>query len=126
VAPSSSALAQRLRGLDPADRARALVELVQSEAAVVLGFADARAVSATRAFRDLGFASMAAVELRNRLRAVTGLPLPATVVFDYPSAAALGAHLGALLLGDAPRAASHPLAVRAVADEPIAIIGMSC
>jgi acyl transferase domain-containing protein/nucleoside-diphosphate-sugar epimerase len=126
VAPSSSALAQRLRGLDPADRARALVELVQSEAAVVLGFADARAVSATRAFRDLGFASMAAVELRNRLRAVTGLPLPATVVFDYPSAAALGTQLGALLLGDAPRAASHPLAVRAVADEPIAIIGMSC
>ncbi|MFV2109764.1 SDR family NAD(P)-dependent oxidoreductase [Micromonospora sp. LOL_015] len=125
VAQSSSALAQRLNGLDPADRARALLDLVRAEAAAVLGFADTRAVPVTRAFRDIGFASMSAVELRNRLKAVTGLPLATTVVFDHPSAAALGAHLGTLLLGDADPDTVRPVAARAV-DEPIAVIGMSC
>ncbi|WP_018801904.1 type I polyketide synthase [Salinispora arenicola] len=125
VAQSSSALARRIGGLDPAERVKALVELVQSEAAVVLGFADVRAVPATRAFRDIGFVSMNAVELRNRLTAVTGLPLAATVVFDHPSAVALGTHLGTLLLGGAPAETVEPVTDRVV-DEPIAVIGMSC
>jgi acyl transferase domain-containing protein/acyl carrier protein len=92
--------AERLRTVPPAERARLLVELVRSEAAVVLGHADAGAVAAGQAFRDLGFDSLAAVQLRNRLAVATGVEMTPTVVFDHPTPTALAAHLGAELGGD--------------------------
>ncbi|MFD4631736.1 type I polyketide synthase, partial [Streptomyces sp. NPDC058473] len=90
---AADALRQRLTGLPPAQRERVLVDVVRTHAALILGFPDPVAVGAELPLLDLGFDSLTAVELRNRLRAATGLPLPATLLFDHPTAAAVARHL---------------------------------
>ncbi|WP_432048432.1 type I polyketide synthase, partial [Streptomyces asiaticus] len=124
-----SSPAARLAGVPAAERERMLLDLVRSAVADVLGHSDAEAVDADRAFRDLGFDSLTAVELRNRLNTVTGLRLPPTLVYDYPSSSVLAAHLRTEILGDesaADTVAGVPSTAVAVADDPIAIVGMSC
>ncbi|HWO59454.1 MAG TPA: SDR family NAD(P)-dependent oxidoreductase, partial [Umezawaea sp.] len=119
-----SSLARRIAALPEAEQSHALVELVCAQVASALGHASADAVRPDRAFKELGFDSLTAVELRNSLVTATGLGLPATLVFDYPNPAALAAHLRTELVGSRPVALTPVSA--AAADDPIAIVAMSC
>ncbi|MFQ6194951.1 SDR family NAD(P)-dependent oxidoreductase [Streptomyces sp. NPDC000405] len=126
-AGTAAALSLRLSALGEEDALRSVTDLVRTEAAAVLGHASARQVEAGREFRELGFDSLTAVELRNRLTTATGLRLTATLIFDYPTPAALASHLMAELLDQhEDGGAGAPAATTAVADDPIAIVGMAC
>ncbi|MEH1130824.1 type I polyketide synthase, partial [Micromonospora sp. CPCC 206061] len=118
-------LRQRIAGRPEAEQQRVLLDLARTHVAAVLGHASSESVEADVALRELGFDSLTAVELRNRLNTATGLRLPATLVFDHPTPAALAARLRTELLG----ASSGPARAATVAvgsDEPIAIVGMAC
>ncbi|MEU5756893.1 type I polyketide synthase [Streptomyces sp. NPDC047829] len=121
-----NALATRLHGLSATDRRDLLLDLVRGNAATVLGHARTDAVGVRQAFRDLGFDSLTAVELRNRLNTATGLRLPATLVFDHPTPTALAEHLGTRLGGEPAPVPATPRATAAAPGEPIAIVGMAC
>ncbi len=121
-----SAFQQRLAELPENERPAFVMELVRGEAASVLGFTDAAAVDANRAFRELGFDSLTAVEVRNRLNGATGLRLPTTVVFDYPTAGALAGHLLAESSGQGDESVTGSPAVTVLDDDPIVIVGMGC
>ena len=118
------ALAQRLAGVPDAERKQVVCELVRSLAAAVLGHASPEAVDPESAFKALGFDSLTAVELRNRLSRATGLKLPTTLIFDYPNALAVAGYL----LGELDGVRARPVApVRTGAlGEPVAVVGMSC
>ncbi|MCL7380062.1 type I polyketide synthase [Streptomyces sp. 35G-GA-8] len=125
AAKPDGSLAARISALPEDERLPLLLDLVRTCVAAVLGHASAAEVEPERAFGELGFDSLTAVELRNRLDAATGLRLPATLVFDYPTPLVLAGHLRATLLGgDDARTTVGRVAV--AEDEPIAIVGMSC
>ncbi|MFD8252989.1 type I polyketide synthase [Streptomyces werraensis] len=121
-------LAGRLAALPGTERLRVLVELVRAEAATVLRHPGTEAVRPDRSFKDAGFDSLTALELRNRLNAATGLTLPATVVFDRPSPAVLAEHLLGRLLGEAPAPAPLPAAAPSspAGPDPVVIVSMAC
>ncbi|MGW0917270.1 SDR family NAD(P)-dependent oxidoreductase, partial [Streptomyces sp. NPDC002784] len=122
----SGGLVETFAGLSRAERERRLVELVRAHVAAVLGHASEQSVDPERSFKEQGFDSLTAVELRNRLTAATALRLPTAIVFDHPTPARLAGHLHTELWGTegAPAVTTAPSAV--AADEPIAIVGMAC
>ncbi|MBP2056828.1 acyl carrier protein [Streptomyces griseochromogenes] len=99
AAGGDHALAGRLAALSPAEQQDVLQDLVMEQAALVLGMSGPDIIEAGRTFRDVGFDSLTAVELRNRLNSATGLHLPATAVFDYPTPTALAEFLAQEMLG---------------------------
>ncbi|MFF1280474.1 SDR family NAD(P)-dependent oxidoreductase [Streptomyces sp. NPDC058299] len=122
----SASFAGRLAALGPAERDAALLELVRTQVAAVLGHGSDMTLDPRRSFREVGFDSLTAVELRNRLGTAVGLRLPATLVFDHPDAGALVGHLRTELFGaQAETAAEVPVRGRE-ADEPVAIVAMAC
>ncbi|MFF9772005.1 SDR family NAD(P)-dependent oxidoreductase, partial [Streptomyces sp. NPDC014636] len=131
-ATGSSQLREQLAGVSVADGERLVLNVVRRNVAAVLGHAETEAVEPGRAFSDFGFDSLTAVELRNRLTTATGLHLPATLVFDYPSPLALAQHLRQELTGNhdtaagtAPALPSGPSAGDGE-DDPVVIISMGC
>jgi acyl carrier protein len=103
----AAGLAQRLAGLTGPERDRVLLDVVLSHTATVLGHSSVAAVKADRGFLELGFDSLTAVELRNRLNIAAGLRLPSTLIFDHPTPAALARFLGAEIHPDG-RAPAQP------------------
>ncbi|QGV80134.1 SDR family NAD(P)-dependent oxidoreductase [Streptomyces ficellus] len=95
-------VADRVRELPDAERLPLLRDLLRAEVAAVLGHADAAGIDPERGFLELGFDSLTAVDLRNRLNAATGVRLAASLVYDHPTPGALAAHLLAELVGTAP------------------------
>ncbi|WP_425579649.1 SDR family NAD(P)-dependent oxidoreductase, partial [Streptomyces coacervatus] len=126
-AAAAGALAQRLATLPPAERVKVVLESVRTQVAAVLGLIGPEAVDPLRAFNQVGFDSLTAVELRNRLTAATEVRLPATLIFDYPTPTALAEYLTTEILGTSAEAADPVVAAGVAADDdPIAIIGMAC
>jgi polyketide synthase 12 len=122
---ASGLLRERLSGTRGQERRRVANELVCGEVATVLGHSSAEAIDVDRAFKELGFDSLLAVELRNRLGVLTGLRLPATLVFDYPTPAALADYVLGELDGVEPEAPESVPTPGQLA-EAVAIVGMSC
>ncbi|WP_201790506.1 type I polyketide synthase, partial [Mycobacterium avium] len=110
AAKSKSALLQRLEGLPEDEQQAVLLDLVRSNIATVLGSSSPEAIHPDRAFQELGFDSLTAVEMRNRLKAATGLALSPTLIFDYPNSAALAGYMYRELVGtsEQPTAAAAP------------------
>jgi acyl transferase domain-containing protein/NADPH:quinone reductase-like Zn-dependent oxidoreductase/NAD(P)-dependent dehydrogenase (short-subunit alcohol dehydrogenase family)/acyl carrier protein len=124
----ASALQKRLTALPAAEREASLLETLRAEVAQVLGLASGRSVNPTTSLQELGADSLMSVELRNRLVALTGATLPATLVFDYPTTEALtGFILTQLELKDAPQVTGRPRRPASQQlDEPIAVVSMAC
>jgi polyketide synthase 12 len=99
AAKSKSALLQRIEGIPEDEQQAILLDLVRSNIATVLGSSSPEAIHPDRAFQELGFDSLTAVEMRNRLKSATGLALSPTLIFDYPNSAALAGYMHRELVG---------------------------
>ena len=117
-------LAGQLAGLGEAGQAEVVLDLVRAQAAAVLGHGSADAVRPGAVFRDLGFDSLTAIELRNRLGAVTGLRLPATLVFDHPTPLVLATWLRTQVFGG--RGSGAGSGACGGGGDVIAVVGLGC
>ena len=122
---ATTPLRRQLTGRAPDERHQILLGTVRTHAAMILGHGTPDPVHPDRGFLDLGFDSLTAVELRNRLNTATGLRLPATLIFDYPTASTLARFLQDELDGTRQTAAPAPVLAPA-ADDPIVITAMAC
>jgi polyketide synthase 12 len=104
AAQSRSALAQRLSTLPTDEQHDLLLDLVRSHMATVLGLPNPQSIAPDLAFQDHGFDSLTAVELRNRLKAATGLTLSPTLIFDYPNPSAIAEYFRTQLVGESEQA----------------------
>ncbi|RSM33978.1 polyketide synthase, partial [Amycolatopsis balhimycina DSM 5908] len=117
--------AAELAVLTPVQQRERVLALVGAQAALVLGHAEASEVGSEREFRELGFDSLTAVELRNRLSQATGLRLSSTLVFDHPTPEQLATHLLEQLDPQVEATAAVPGTI-VHDDDPIVIVGMAC
>jgi mycoketide-CoA synthase len=124
TAASPEGLAARLTGQTAEQQLQTLTTMVATATATVLAHPDPAALDPDRPFKDIGIDSLTALELRNTLNQRTGLSLPATLVFDYPTPAALATQLGQLMTGSV--AAPALVGSRVGLDEPVAVVGMAC
>ncbi|GAA3219253.1 SDR family NAD(P)-dependent oxidoreductase [Actinocorallia longicatena] len=124
----AAVLAARLRTLDRPAQDRALMELIGEAVAEVLGRASGPDVDPGEPFERLGLDSLGAVQMRNRLTAVTGLRLPVTMIFDYPVPVRLAEFVRGLLLPEpgGSDAEALPAVGAAAGGEPIGVVGMGC
>ena len=122
---SAGSLARRLAGSPEGDWDAIVLELTLNHVAAVLGHAAVSTVDPQRAFKELGFDSLSAIELRNRLNQATGLALPATLVFDYPTPTAVARYLRSRVEGQ-QRSRGVMRRSPSRVDEPVVIVGMSC
>ncbi|MEU2051429.1 beta-ketoacyl synthase N-terminal-like domain-containing protein, partial [Streptomyces albidoflavus] len=125
---ATSAFVAGLAGRPRDEAVRTLLDLVRTQVAAVLGYGSAEEIEPDRAFRDIGFDSVTAVELRNRLGAVTELRLPVTLTFDHPTPRVLAEHLWGELSGVLPEVVTAvPATTLAQAgSDPVAIVAMAC
>ncbi|GAB3085358.1 SDR family NAD(P)-dependent oxidoreductase [Micromonospora schwarzwaldensis] len=121
---AGTGFADRLAGLGEPDRAALLLDLVRTRCATVVGHAGPEQIEPRRPFKELGFDSLMAVELSNRLSAATGVRLAPHAVFNHPTPELLAAHLHARLLGTAATEVADAATV--ALDEPVAIVAMAC
>ncbi|MER5549877.1 type I polyketide synthase, partial [Streptomyces sp. NPDC002589] len=123
---AGAALRAELAGLGGAEQLDLLMDLVRGETTRLLAHASAADITPDRPFKELGFDSLTAMELRNLLTTATGLRLPATLVFDYPNPRQLAVHLRDELIGTGTAPVPAADAVRTASDEPLAVVGMAC
>ncbi|MDT0550329.1 type I polyketide synthase, partial [Streptomyces lonegramiae] len=125
---SGTALHRQLADRNPSEQQELLLRLVRTQVAAVLGHSDIDAVPPDRPFKDLGLDSLAAVETRNRLTAVTERRLPTSLIFDHPTPTKLARYVQAQLMGEGSASASAVVPSPAINadDDSIAIIGMAC
>ncbi|MFJ5309701.1 SDR family NAD(P)-dependent oxidoreductase, partial [Streptomyces sp. NPDC088350] len=123
-------LTARLRGQSAPEQERILLETVRQETAGVLGYSSFEDIEPDMVFNQIGFDSVTAVQLRNRLNALTDRTLPTTLLFDYPTPLILAAFLGDELMGEAgdieDTTSTAEVSTKPVSTEPIAIVGMAC
>ncbi len=125
-------LRRRLAEMPAAEWRQAVLDVVRAQAAIVLGHDSPDVVATHRTFKELGFDSPGVGELRNRLRAATGLRLTTALLFDHPTPAALAAQLSDALASDlaedhsAVRSRTAPAGRSPAAEEPLAIVGIGC
>ncbi|MFF3110112.1 SDR family NAD(P)-dependent oxidoreductase [Kitasatospora sp. NPDC057904] len=122
---AAGGLQNRLATVSEAEGDQLLLDLVRTHAATVLGHTDPTRVTPDATFKEAGFDSLTAVELRNRLSGATGKQLSSTLIFDHPTPVLLARHLLAGLRGTEAAVAAVPGAAPGD-DEPIAIVSMSC
>ncbi len=120
----ATTLAGQLRELPDGERGDAVVALVRDRIAAVLGHTGADAIDPALPFIELGVDSLASIELRTVLATATGVRLPATLAFDYPTPLVLAEFLLSELMGGIARPVPAPLAQ--VSDDPVVIVGMAC
>ncbi|WUC25903.1 thioester reductase domain-containing protein [Streptomyces clavifer] len=119
--PATASLADLVAGLEGPEREQAVLEAVLDLSAAVLGHADTSGIQAGQPLTKLGFDSLTSVDLRNRLSALAGSKLPATLVFDHPTPAALAAFVcGQLAGGPGPDTTPAPPTVDFAAEARLA------
>ena len=118
-------LAARLANIPPAERDAAVLDVLCSALAEILGLADASAVDPHRPFAGMGISSLAAVELTRQLSRASGLKLPVTLGFDYPTPSLFAKYIRRRLDGE-PVGTIEPARPSANTREPVAIVGMAC
>ncbi|WP_341720679.1 SDR family NAD(P)-dependent oxidoreductase [Micromonospora sp. FIMYZ51] len=125
---ASGTLAARLAALPEAERRPLVLGMLRTQVAAILGYGSSDGPDPRRSFKELGFDSLAAVELRNGLNAATGLRLPATLIFDYPTQAALADYLLETIVPVAAAPVSRPTTATGAdtRTDPIVIVGMAC